>query len=138
MKINELKLGKPYKSKLSGTIYKIDKNKKLLLREKNGEWVESSLAYNTCLEMNFEEAKYTIDWTKVPRGTKVNVKDNLLSNFVNRYFQGYNEDSTNKFLASLVNDDEFTGLSGENNSLSWRVCKLDESVEIKDEWIQYL
>ena len=87
------------------------------------------------INVTFEEIEREIDWTKVPRGTKVQVKDNEKGSWRNAYFSKFiKENEEYSFGASFLNDDKFTGLSLDDNTWNYKYCRIHESVEIPDEW----
>lgn len=138
LKINELEVGKIYRAfyrgeKTSG-IYKIESNGKLF--ENYGlAWEESQIIYNEMFNVTFEEIKREIDWTKVPRGTKVQVRDNERGSWRNAYFSKFiKENEEYSFRASFVNDDKFTNIKMDDNEWGYKYCRIHESVEIPDEW----
>lgn len=142
LKINELEVGKIYRFYyddriLLRNIYMINKQGELYCeggkycKNKNG-FSKSSLAYNTIINGYFVEFKREIDWTKVPRGTKVQVRS--YSKWENAYFVEENKEFKCPFKTSFFLDDNFTNTSMEYASQNWSQCRIHESVEIPDEW----
>lgn len=62
-------------SNLFGGSYKINIDKNLMVVTDDGEESISHLLYNQVVNGYFIEIEKEIDWTKVPRGTKVQVRD---------------------------------------------------------------
>lgn len=77
------------------------------------------------------ERKKEIDWTKVPRFTKVQVKDAENEKWRNRYFVGLEPDMTYPYKATVC--DKFTFVEGRNNAL-WKYIRLYDESDIKEEW----
>lgn len=77
-----------------------------------------------------------IDWTKVPRGTKVQVRDSENQEWSNAYFSKIlkSKNTDYPFRASSINDDEFTKLNLDDTSWSYKCCRIHKSVEIPEEW----
>lgn len=137
-KIRELEPGKIYKCVYKGVenafFYKVDDEGRLFSYRKNvGTWRETTLTYNRIFEVCFIEAK-GIDWTKVPRGTKVQVRDNCDSEWENAYFVKINKNERHPFEAAFYLDDDFIGVVMEDDSEYWSRCKIHESVKILDDW----
>lgn len=129
MKINELKAGEIYRPNNYGwthNIYRINDNR-LEYKFEEEDWEKSTLTYNELLTYEFEELSKEIEWNKVPKFTKVQVKDEDYENWINAYFL---DKDGSIFYVTLC--DEFTYDSREDLGL-WK-CRLDESVEIKPEW----
>ena len=137
IKIQDLEVGKIYRAfyrgeKASG-IYKIESNGRLF--ENCGTaWEESRIIYNEMFNVTFEEIKREINWTKVPRGTKVQVKSNKHSEWENRYFVTYDFSLINPFEVTDCLDDDFTGCKMEDYTWNYKYCRIHESVEIPNEW----
>lgn len=139
LKIWDLELGKIYRAFYEGDEtdedYKVESSGKLLENYGFG-WKESNISYNILLDTTFEEVKKEIDWTKVPRGTKVQVRDEKEDEWLNRYFlkivkEEYEEDY---FEVALCEDNNFTGCKMEDYCSYWKYCRVHESVLIPDEW----
>ena len=93
--------------------------------------LESILTYNEVKNGYFVEAKREIDWTKIPQGTKVQVRDYENEEWVNRYFNCYDTYSRHCLLGMCL-DDNFTGYK---MSKTWyQKCRIHPSVEIPEEW----
>lgn len=68
-----------------------------------------------------------IDWNRIPKGTKVQVRNSVVKEWEDRYFYKYNEENKNfPFEVSQHLDDDFY--------LNWKYCKIHQSVIILDEW----
>lgn len=138
LKINELEVGKIYSAFYKGLehdgFYKVGNSGKLFYTD-GTEWEESDIYYNEIFDTYFVEFKREIDWTKVPRGTKVQVRDyEEERKWINAYFVEQTKSTTHPFRASVCLDDEFTGVIMEDNAHLWKYCRIHESVEIPDEW----
>lgn len=132
----KFKHGKVYKDNI-GIKYKLNENGIIMFYNKSrGKWVESIETYNFFARNTFEEvSKKEIDWNKIPRGTKVQVRDDEYGEWVNRYFVKYDNKRDFKFLVSYIGKyDDFIGDDIENCEYNWNECKLHPSVEIKEEW----
>ncbi len=73
------------------------------------------------------EREREINWNKVPKWTKVQVRDTNNEKWVNKYFLGVSYD----YRFDATSDDEFT-FSGMVER--WRECRMHPSVKVKDEW----
>lgn len=138
LKIQDLEVGKVYRCFYKGLehdgFYKVGNSGKLFYTD-GTEWEESDIYYNEMFDITFEEIQREIDWTKVPRGTKVQVKDNEKGSWRNAYFSKFiKENEEYSFRASFVNDDKFTGLSLDDSTWSYKYCRIHPTVEILDEW----
>lgn len=138
VKVNELEEGKIYyridtQGRRPDCKYRI--NNGTLESNITGSWGECLACYNEITQSDFIEIvpkkEREIDWTKVPKGTKVQVRDNEGDKWVNRYFNYY--DTYNEyFLVGICLDDNFTVY--EMNKIWYKECKIHPSVEILDEW----
>ncbi|MGL4850910.1 MAG: hypothetical protein ACRC28_18645 [Clostridium sp.] len=72
-----------------------------------------------------------IDWSKVPRDVKVNVKNNKYDTWERAYFISYSEDIECKFMATQA--DKWCNNYGALDKI-YKYCRIDESVKIKDGW----
>lgn len=139
LKIQDLKVGKIYKAIYEDVeqngIFKINDVNKLMIKD-DIRWVQIGISYNTVLDIEFVEIEKEIDWTKVPRGTKVQVRDSENQEWKNAYFSKTlnSKEVDYPFKASFINDDEFTELNLDNTSWNYKYCKIHESVEIPEEW----
>ncbi len=100
-------------------VVKIFKNKSM----KNLEEIND----DKCLELIWEREK-EIDWNKVPKWTKVQVRDFKEEKWKNIYFIDF---STNGIFKATYFD-EFT--FSEGDEIDWYQCRIHPSVEIKEEW----
>lgn len=76
-----------------------------------------------------------IDWSKVPRGTKVQVGLTENGDWFNRYFiDTGKEDGEYAFVTSLAMDDDFTGYEMEDYPEGWEYCRIHPSIQIPKEW----
>ena len=141
VKVQELEKGKIYRfynkdSNLFGGSYKINIDKNLMVVTDDGEESISHLLYNQVVNGYFVEIEKEIDWTKVPRGTKVQVRDSENQEWSNAYFSKIlkSKNTDYPFRASSINDDEFTKLNLDDTSWSYKCCRIHKSVEIPEEW----
>ena len=87
------------------------------------------------INVTFEEIKKEIDWTKVPRGTKVQVRDKEDGLWKNKYFVKFEAiDGYYPFIASIHLDNDFTNYKMEIDACEWQYCRIHPIVEIPDEW----
>ena len=143
LKIQDLQEGKLYRfygeegDNTPNRYYKINNNGDLIVafEDEVDKEYPSGLHYNRVIHGFFDEIEREIDWNKVPRGTKVQVKDTEKGSWRNAYFSKFiKENEEYSFRASFVNDDKFTGLSLDDSTWSYKYCRIHESVEIPDEW----
>ncbi|EOU1110515.1 Uncharacterised protein [Clostridium perfringens] len=73
-----------------------------------------------------------IDWSKVPKWTKVQVKFPGEIEWENYLFTDYLPNNVFKFHVAGFKDDEFTGYEATRHQVEY--CRIHESVEIKEEW----
>ena len=131
MKVWELEEGKIYRNTTNYSKYKI-KEGKLFYWSDNCLWIETCKPYNRVIDMNFKEIKREIDWSKVPKGTKVQVQDFGDKEWSNRYFV---ECVNGHFETSILKeDDDFTKEKAIYHAYEWEECRIHESVEIPDNW----
>ena len=142
--ILEFKEGVQYRKLLdngkeSRYIYKIE-NKKLYYRfdnkEKN-EFEESKMSYNELIDTKYVryEEKKEIDWSKVPRGTKVQVRDFDGDFWYNRYYYGFDKDSEYPYCTTKrIDDDEFTGDTAKNTLTGYQEIRIYDTADIKESW----
>ena len=145
LKIQDLEVGKVYKFYFNcwkdkvvelKTRYSINQNRELIpVQVDDVESLEYLLDYNEVITGYFVEIKREIDWSKVPRGTKVQVKDKEEREWENSYFIKY-ESSKGEypFQANEWQDDDYTGFKMEQYSDFYKYCRIHESVEIPEEW----
>lgn len=139
VKVQDLEKGKIYKAIYEDVeqdgIFKINDVNKLMIKD-DTMWVQIEISYNTVLDIEFIEIEKEIDWTKIPRGTKVQVRDSENQEWKNAYFsKSLNSKEVDyPFKASFINDDEFTELNLDNTSWNYKYCKIHESVEVPEEW----
>lgn len=143
IKIQDLKEEKIYKFAVNGnledlseSIYKIDEEGDLYYKDPcaKDSFLKSKLFYNEVINGYFVEIKKEIDWTKVPRGTKVQVKYCEDRKWENRYFVKCKLNTKCPFEVSEIKDDDFTKLKMEHISSIWECCRIHPSVEIPNEW----
>ncbi len=81
------------------------------------------------------ERQREIDWSKVPKWTKVQVKDCEGEEYKNRYFFRYEKDENWPFRVFMLKDDEFTGYEHkEDDEEIFNLCRIHPSVSIQEEW----
>ena len=86
-------------------------------------------------QLSFEEIKKEIDWSKIQRGTKVQVRNYEEREWKNAYFIKYNsQEPYYPFVISSNLDDDFSSYKMEHNRYYARHCRIHPSVEIPDEW----
>ena len=93
----------------------------------------------TDLSLKFCIREREIDWDKVPKYTKVNVRDIDSEEWKNRYFLYVDEnyDKYTKYVTSLSTKDYFTGMNPEDYwglTAHYTQIRLDKSVTPKMEW----
>lgn len=76
------------------------------------------------------ERKREIDWSKVPKWTRVQGKAYASENWRNVYFIDYKEDSNKPYLVTVR--DEFTYREG--YELEFKYIKIYDESDIKEEW----
>lgn len=139
IKIQDLQVGKFYRAFYKGVeqngVFKVGNSGRLFTCT-GLEWENSLFYYNEMFDTTFEEIEREIDWTKVPRGTKVQVRDEEEEEWLNRYFlkivkEEYEEDY---FEVASYEDNNFTGYKMEYYCSYWKYCRVHESVLIPDEW----
>lgn len=137
MKITELELNKIYKPnnyEYTHNIYRMT-NSGLEYKFEDDEQVKDDLSFNELFTYEFIEFEREIDWNRVPKWTKVQVRDNDKHEWVNRYFIGVNYGMfslTHPFVATMF--DEFIHDGFECNNNGYRYCRIHPSIEIKEEW----
>ena len=138
LKINNLEEGKFYKfinaNDIESEYIYVIKNSLLYFIQDNYELV-SEITYNDIVLGYFKELQ--IDWSKVPRGTKVQVRDSENQEWKNSYFSKFiKENEEYSFRASYVKDDEFTNLKMNDNEWDFKYCRIYSSEEILPEWFK--
>ena len=146
IKIQDLEVGKVYRfydnddESLSESIYMIDEQGDLywresLFEENQNDFLKSVLTYNDVKNNYFVEIKKKIDWTKVPRGTKVQVRNKEDGLWKNKYFVKFEAiDGYYPFITSIHLDNDFTNYKMEIDACEWQYCRIHPSVQIPDEW----
>ena len=147
-RIYELEEGKTYITKRerfnsNPKLYKVKGNELLYYNTVREKWEEYLIiTYNTIKNEIFIEFKEReINWYKVPRGTKVQVRDKEEDKWENRYLVFANNydvikgvEITHSFVVSKCLDDNFTGLIMEDGVKDYKYCKIHSSVTIPNEW----
>ena len=129
VKFNDGDILKLYVEKdLCGNYYLVDFN-----NDEAGNSIFTDLSLKFCI------GEREIDWGKVPKYTKVNVRDTDYEEWKNRYFLYVDEICDGyKYATSLSNTkDYFTGMNPEEwCGLTGRYVqiRLDKSVTPKEEW----
>ena len=141
LKIQDLEVGKIYRfyngdgSILPKNIYIINKQGELYCGDKYYNFSKSTLSYNTAINGFFKEIEREIDWSKVPRGTKVQVKDKEDGLWRNKYFVKFEAiDGYYPFITSIHLDNDFTNYKMEIDACEWQYCRIHPTVEIPEEW----
>lgn len=141
LKIQDLKEGKIYKiicKEVEGICKYRIKDGLLQVKSNEEEWKYSPLLYNDIAKSYFVEVKREIreiDWTKVPRGTKVQVREGVWNKiWHNRYFIKYENSYEKCFCTGIYLDDIFMDRKIEDSLQTYKYCKIHPSVEIPDEW----
>lgn len=146
IKIQDLEVGKIYRfydnddESLSESIYMIDEQGDLywsesLFEENQNDFLKSALTYNDVKNNYFVEIKKKIDWTKVPRGTKVQVRNKEEGLWKNKYFVKFEAiDGYYPFITSIHLDNDFTNYKMEIDACEWQYCRIHPTVEIPEEW----
>lgn len=139
LKIDELEVGKEYhlfyKNKIINGIFKINDDGKLFVNYDEFTGMLSGISYNIILDSYFIEIKKEIDWSKIQRGTKVQVRNYEEREWKNAYFIKYNsQEPYYPFVISSNLDDDFSSYKMEHNCYYARHCRIHPSVEIPDEW----
>ncbi|WP_415283765.1 hypothetical protein [Clostridium perfringens] len=96
-----------------------------------GLGLKDLLSKTTALKLIWERKK-EIDWSKVPKWTKVQVKFPGEIEWENYLFTDYLPNNVFKFHVAGFKDDEFTGYEATRHQVEY--CRIHESVEIKEEW----
>lgn len=138
LKIQDLQVGKFYRAFYKGVeqngVFKVGNSGRLFTCT-GLEWENSLFYYNEMFDTTFEEIEREIDWTKVPRGTKVQVKDREGGKWENSYFIKYESSKEEySFQANEWQDDDYTRFNMEKYSDFYKYCRIHESVAIPEEW----
>ena len=133
----QLEPGKIYKREGYSLLYKITENKEIFAKRQDYgdyDFVPCGIRYNDAIKNVFTEIKREIDWTKVPRMTKVQVRDYKDKEWANSYFVGYSryKEGYYPYLATVYIDDEFTGIK--RRGVAYKFCRIHPDVEIPEEW----
>ena len=88
--------------------------------------------YEDDLELIWEREK-EIDWSKVPKWTKVQVRDEDSREWKNRYFLRFEDEEYTAYPYYVTHLSEFIDSKGEERGF-YKQCRLHESVEPKKEW----
>ena len=105
----------------------------MLVRENENTSVASILLSVSTIK--FIKIEKDIDWSKIPRGTKVQYKNYEEHEWNNGYFIKEYEYSGYSFeISKLKEDDSFSELTMEDCCDYYRYCRIHPDVEIKEEW----
>lgn len=75
-----------------------------------------------------------VNWNKVPKGTKVRVRDEKDSEWLNRYFVGISENEDFPFTVSEhEKDNDFTGIKMDYSE-HYKQCEIHPSEKINESW----
>lgn len=77
------------------------------------------------------EREREIDWTKVPKFTKVQVKDSGTTKWENRYYIGYDKECMYSYKTTCC--DPFTYETNTREE-SWEKIRIYDESDIKEEW----
>lgn len=111
-------------------------SKSYLKQLKVNYWNKSSEKEYEIFNIVDDHLKY-INWLKVPRGTKVQVRDNDKEAWKNMYFVRYSPFEEYKFSVSNIQDDEFTNTNMENCDCcsQYKYCRIYPMlIDVPDEW----
>lgn len=99
-------------------------------------WEDSILSCNNATAGYFTENQKEIDWSKVPRGTKVQVRDEDDEEWENKYLISFDNEYFNRrpYYVSRILDDDYVGVVMEDECSHWGQCRIHKSVEIPYEW----
>ena len=145
LKIQDLQEGKLYRfygeegDNTPNRYYRINNNGDLIVafEDEVDKEYPSGLHYNRVIHGFFDEIEREIDWSKVPRGTKVQIRDNEKGSWRNAYFLKFiKENEEYPFRASFMKDDEFTNLKMDDNEFGYKYCRIYSSTEILPEWFK--
>lgn len=134
MKINEIfeKNDKSARYEYDKFIWQINLEGEELINERCDIFTDI-YSIKELLECEFTEIEREIDWTKIPKWTKVNVRDYEDEQWRNSYLLEYDNEVEGEFKFHCTSDSEFTYKSFENNE--WYInCRIDKSVTPKEEW----
>lgn len=140
LSINDLEEGKIYKFTLADGVkcahtHRIKNNILQVKAIGKAIWEDSILSYNNAISGYFTELKREIDWTKVPRGTKIQVKDEDDEEWVNKYLISFNNEYFNlPYYVSRILDNDYVGDVMEDAGSHWGQCRIHESVKIPNKW----
>ena len=105
----------------------------ILIKQNESVSVNSSLLSKSTRK--FIKIEKDIDWSKIPRGTKVQYKNYEECEWNNGYFIKKCEYSGYSFeISKLKEDDSFSELTMEDCCDYYRYCRIHPDVEIKEEW----
>lgn len=78
------------------------------------------------------ERKKEIDWSKVPKFTRVQVRDDNEKDWLERYFIGYMGDNIAPYVYVATAYGEFTYKKGTNTY--WKQIRIYDESEIQEDW----
>ena len=133
MKAWELEEGKIYKRIDTNSFYKIINGDLYHFNNVLNHSEKSLMEYNLVRHINFEEVKREIDWSKVPKWTKVQVKDYAECIWKNAYFIGINNNTYYPYSVTFC--DEFTYRKHFSDKCS--LIRLRPSVTPQEDWFTY-
>lgn len=116
-----------------GKRFKFNLNGQEIITEVKGYYTcgYQKIALDFIDKIDFEEVEREIDWNKVPKWTKVQVKNDLKEGWVNAYFLEVSPYCNSKYKISF--GDKFTNINEKRFDFYGEI-RLDISVEIKKEW----
>lgn len=105
----------------------------ILIKQNESVSVNSSLLSKSTRK--FIKIEKDIDWSKIPRGTKIQYRDCEEYEWNNGYFiEKYEYNDYSFEISKLKEDDSFSGLTMEDCYDCYRYCRIHPDVEIKEEW----
>ncbi|XZN14456.1 hypothetical protein ACSW9O_15425 (plasmid) [Clostridium perfringens] len=135
MKITELELNKIYKPnnyEYTHNLYRMT-NSGLEYKFEDDEWQKSDLSFNELFTYDFKEHQRKIDWTKVPKWTKILVRNYTNAAWKNAYFLNYKGDKEDYNLRATFCD-KFTYDWTPDKDKMFKFYKIHPSVTIPEEW----
>lgn len=148
-RIYELEEGKTYikkreEYKSNPELYKVKGNELLYYNDAKERWEECLITYNTIkneIFIVFEENQKEINWYKVAKGTKVQVKNKKEDKWENAYFLKplmYEKEIMGEkeivYMTTFYTGDKFTSKKIGDIFEIWNYCRIHPSVTIPNEW----
>ena len=148
-RIYELEEGKTYIKKReeynsNPELYKVKGNELLYYNDAEERWEECLITYNAIKNETFivfEENQKEINWYKVAKGTKVQVKNKKEDKWKNAYFLNplmYEKEIMGEkelvYMTTFYTGDKFTSKKIGDIFEIWNYCRIHPSVTIPNEW----